>query len=1086
MNQPTTEFSSGQRVRLPGETTYVVIEDALARPEGAWRLYVADPTGLRPVDLTADQAASVDTLTIDGAADSADALAGLWAEWMRRAVVTSKATALASTPLSPFPHQNTAVYGTMLPQPLLRFLLADEPGTGKTIMGGLWLREAQRLGFVHRALIVAPAHLVTKWQADFDRFLGGDLRRITAETIRQGALSVPHDLWVVSLELAAVNPQVFEALHPDRAGWDAVVFDEAHRLTPTAEEQYRVGRMLATNTPRAVLMTATPHRGNEWLFRSLMHLVDPQVYPPVDRRAVTDRDQPATRLRPGPLHFLRRMKEELVDYDGATPLFKEREARNVPVALNADERAFYNEAVDLVETFFPDDAVTLARMVYGKRAASSLWSLAETLRRRRAQMGSEAPSEAARRADPNDDDEEAQEEARVIVANSKNLREERKAIDAILERLDTRLADPTAPISKWPRLIDDCLTPNGVTPGGDRQLVVFTEFADTADWLVDRFVAAGYTAKRYSGRDDHSVRDEIRAEFAAGGFQVIVSTDAGNEGIDLQTAQVLVNWDIPWSLVRLEQRMGRIHRVGQHDKVWLYNLIATDTREGDAHHRLLDNLVAAANELGGKMFDSLSLVAEIVLREAGVDDLEDLLTSAMRLPGDHTDPRITAVRSITKERIRQVYERQRQADDFLNSGVDINAALTSLHNERLERINPHIVERFLTRLAGARLIKVEQAAIAERGMWYLRPDALHLDGDLAPDAHGRALVATSGQAKRDAVNSGIAHAAGAVTLGPTEPAFRALADTVSTRLRPALFQGARLADPTAVTDYELHLYETDTSEGHGRRNATWTYLIRVDDVGARAISWEILANLEPADGTAGSPHPARVAHAETAAGVALDADQATHAAAMNDWLAGARNQLLGLPNDLTDDIDDAAERRAERRRLNDTITARITELEAALALDVGDLRRIGWVKVAGTAAATDPTEANSEHIAMVHVRNLLEAQGWGVADVHSLNVGYDLEARKGRHYRYVEVKGVWKAASSRGISLTGNEIAKAGLLAGDYWLYVVDQCHDGTGTLFAAWPNPAEVFADATRDVAVLRIPGSELTAAKDHSGDPT
>jgi len=299
------------RIRLAGESRVVVVEIAQPAADGGWKLLVEDGGVPRKVLLSADDTAGVEILNEDGAGDASAVLAGLWSEWMRRASMSAKATALASSPLNPYPHQNRAVYGTMLPQPLLRFLLADEPGTGKTIMGGLWLREAQRLGFVKRALIVCPAHLVSKWQADFERFLGGDLRRIEAETVRQDGLATSHDLWVVSLELAALNPAVYESIHPDRAGWDAVVFDEAHRMTPTAVQYHRVGQMLSRSTPRALLMTATPHRGNEWLFRSLMHLVDPKVFPAVER---LDKDQPAHSLKPGPLHFLRRMKEELVDY----------------------------------------------------------------------------------------------------------------------------------------------------------------------------------------------------------------------------------------------------------------------------------------------------------------------------------------------------------------------------------------------------------------------------------------------------------------------------------------------------------------------------------------------------------------------------------------------------------------------------------------------------------------------------------------------------------------------------------------------------------------------------------------------------
>ncbi len=141
---------------------------------------------------------------------------------------------------------------------------------------------------------------------------------------------------------------------------------------------------------------------------------------------------------------------------------------------------------------------------------------------------------------------------------------------------------------------------------------MFTEYADTADWLVRRLTHARFTARRYSGRDNHHVRDDTRDAFARRDFQILVSTDAGNEGIDLQTAHVLVNYDIPWSLVRLEQRMGRIHRVGQTRDVELYNLIATETREGEVLEVLLGNFVTAANQLEGRMFDSLSLVGELV------------------------------------------------------------------------------------------------------------------------------------------------------------------------------------------------------------------------------------------------------------------------------------------------------------------------------------------------------------------------------------------------------------------------------------------------------------------------------------------
>ena len=1071
------QFRKGQRIRLPGGSDYREVAGAISPGDDSWTLFVNGPAGLQQIDLSATKAADIEILDTDGKADSAMVLAGLWAEWMRRAAATSRGSALATVPLHPYPHQVAAVYEAMLPQVGLRFLLADEPGTGKTIMAGLWLREAQRLGFVRRAIIVSPAHLVTKWQADFERFFGGGLRRITAGTVREEALATSHDTWIVSLELAAVNQAVYEAVHPDRAGFDTVVFDEAHRLTPSAVQYHRVGRMLAHHAKRALLMTATPHRGSERLFRSLMHLVDPEVFPePGDADG-----ESSFHLRPGPLHFLRRMKEEIVDLDGATKLFKPREARNVAVPLNATERAFYDEALDLVDRFFPTAAVTLAKMVYGKRASSSLYALAETLRRRRDNMGDENPADAAHRVDPEDEDETAGEEARVVAEASRSAREERKAIGEVLGRLDRVLGNPDSAVSKWPRLIGECLAPNAIRPGGDRQLVVFTEYADTADWLLERFHKAGFSAKRYSGRDTHAERDAIRAEFASGGFQVIVSTDAGNEGIDLQTAAVLVNWDIPWSLVRLEQRMGRIHRIGQRHKVWLYNLVATDTREGEAHARLLEKLVTVANELDGKIFDSLRLVTEAALAEAGVDSLEQLLQRTFETGGD-ADPAMQAIRQVTAERLRQIHEEQHRAESHLTTAIDTETALATLNDQRLDLINPHVVDRFLRRIDSAGLVDAEQTALADEGFWYVTGRSLGLPSALEPDKEGRALVATSGEARTKAQDAGHGRAGAAVALGPSESAFRVLADAVSERCHPALYRGGLLRDTTSVTDYDLHVYASETETGG--RLTDWGCLVRRDEAGARPISWETLSCLERAEGTENRQHPASVADSRVAAERALEKDLDQLNSALASWGARARHHLERLPDSLTRDIKEANERRARRKHLQEAVTLRICELATTTSATPGPLRHIGWCRVAGAGVPPEPTEKDSEALSMAFVRDLLNADGWGVTDVHTAGEGFDLLARRGHAQRCVEVKGVWDTASSRGITLTGNEIVKAGLLADDYWLYVVDECRSG-GRLFAAYRNPAAIFSGVAKDVATVRINGSDLAAARDGTAKP-
>jgi superfamily II DNA or RNA helicase len=1059
----TVRFEAGQRIRLPGSEAFATVDDARETADG-WRLYLQGDDGhIAKINLTKSEVAEVEVLAEDGAGEPAKVLAGLWTEWMKASTLEAKATALATTPLRPYAHQTNAVYGAMLPQPRLRFLLADEPGTGKTIMAGLYLREMQRLGFVRRALVVVPAHLVSKWQADFERFFGGGLKRIRASTVQEGALGVAHDLWIVSLDLAAVNPAVQEAIRPDLAGWDVIVIDEAHRLTPTAPAYYRLGELLCRHTPRALLMTATPHRGKEWLFRALMHLVDPEVFPPAES------GDSSNRLKPGPVHFLRRMKEDLRDYDGATRLFKGRRAHNFPVSLNSTEAAYYSQALDLVDRYFQPEAVPLAKMVYGKRAASSLYALAETLRRRQSLMGSAVPAAAAMSGDPDFEDQSAQEEARVVVEQSRSAKAEKQEIKALLTQLDALLARAELPVSKWPRLEAECLRANGINAGSREQAVIFTEYADTADWLVRRFRAAGYSVERYSGRDASHERDTVRARFERRDFQILVSTDAGNEGIDLQTAHVLVNWDIPWSLVRLEQRMGRIHRIGQERDVELYNLVATETREGEALKVLLDNFVIAANRLDGKLFDSLSLVAERLEL-----DVERLLSKTYGDDDARTEA-LAAARAATAKRLEDAARESAAEQALFKSSIDIAWAVAALQRDSLERINPRIVEAFLIRQAAAGFLELSPHA-AGTGLFMLsRSDGAALPIELG--AEKRVLVASSGAAIVEAVRAG-ADVASAVRLGPGETSFRALVSAADTAFAAPFFRGGPLRDPTSITDYDLFCYEIEIAEAGARRKAWWPCLVRVDETGASRSRWEALANLEVDSTPGGAPHPARRTDAEERVRQIASEEQARRRKTLEDWLRTAERELDRLPATLAAHITDAERRRAERRRVEQAVQRRLAELREMAKVEVGAIRAVGWASVHAAGVAPDRTEADSEDVAMRLVTAELRNDGWAVSDVHKESRGYDLYAVRGRAQRCVEVKGIWEAASSAGVRVTGEELLIARQMAGDYFLYVADQCRQG-GNIYGVYQDPARLFGDLMHDVAVVRIPGSALKAAR-------
>lgn len=1051
------------RVRPPGFSSFVIIDDVVKSGDQT-RLYLLDDDGsISRFEVTADNEDLVRVLQEDGQGDSQMVLAGLWAQWMQQAIHTSKATALASTPLRPYLHQDEAVYGAMLPQPMMRFLLADEPGTGKTIMAGLYLREMKRLGLVRRALIVAPAHLVSKWQADFRNFFGGAPERITSEVVSQGPLRPDRDTWIVSLDLASVNPIVQEEIRPDRAGWDLVIFDEAHRLTPTAQGYYRVARLLSRGTPRALLMTATPHRGKEWLFRALLHLVDPEVFPEADRN-----DDLST-YKPGPLHFLRRIKEQLVNRDGVTPLFKGREAFNIKVTLGPLESEFYRDALDLVDRYFPANAVPLGRMVYGKRAASSLYALACTLERRRDRMGTALPSEVS--ASGEFDDEAEVEERRILVEASLSAREEKREINELLERI-RHATDGRVLSTKWKPLIDDCLAANGIRPGTGEQAVIFTEFADTATWLVEEIRNLGFTAERYSGADPHSTRDEIRERFMRREFEIFVSTDAGNEGIDLQSAFVLANFDCPWSLVRLEQRMGRIHRVGQERDVKLYNLIATDTEEGEVLSILLDNLVAAANQLGGKLFDSLSLVVELVGDELAVDlDPSRLVPRVYH--GERSEA-LAAAQAMTSAMLQAAMDRARAIDDSMSTRLDVAAASERLNAEALERVNPKIVEAFLTRvlLGTGEWLAAASVLGGGDGVYVLR----RREGARLPDALGsgtEATVATSGSALQRVVDAG-GSTTNVIPLGPAEPAFRDLVEAVDNSAEASLLRGGVLTDSTSITDYDLFAYVLEFQEGQGPGLSEQRILVRCDTAGARVVRWEKLADLGSSEEHAGSLHPARVADADEQARTHAEHLATDRAKELSRWRETAKRSLDRLPADMTREIDDPEIRRSERARLTKMSAGRLAELERLTQFAVRNVRRVGWARILAAGVPPEPTEKDSETIAMNRVADHLRSDGWQIADVHLEDRGYDLHATRGGHQRCVEVKGVWENASSNGVSLTGNEVLIASQLAADYWLYVVDRCRDG-GRIFGTYRDPASMFNDSMRAVGTVHINGSDL-----------
>jgi superfamily II DNA or RNA helicase len=851
------------------------------------------------------------------------------------------------------------------------------------------------------------------------------------------------------------------------ASWSLVVFDEAHRLTPTSQ-YLTAARQVADRTNHLLLMTATPHRGKEHYFRALMNLLDPLMYPwsPSDREY-------EDALVPSRLSFLRRMKEDLVDHDGE-PLFKPRFSETVATDMTASEDSAYNAVMDYVAQFYAGSSLTLAQTIYGKRAASSLYAVAETLRRREAAL--KQPGSAAATLVPDDlltdlglgdaaDDDTAWDDAEkaVITARSTDRSGEVRTVKNLLVALDQAMSDGIP--SKWEALTQT-ITKHNIAPG-EGQLLVFTEFTDTARWLHRMFTDAGFSTEILEGSVNHHDRDSLQARFLNGDFQVLVSTDAGGEGIDLQSANVMINYDLPWSMVRLEQRGGRLHRVGQQREVYVYHLVAPNTREGRVQEVMLNNLDAASEALEGKVYDLLDATAERAGFDWGKAMLDAQAGREVHIPD--TGALIVAAQGIVAE------------ERSLATPANLSDALDPFAKDRLEAINPVIVDAMVDQIARSSDWRINpgpaQGIRLVTAQHELLPPALNEEQS--------ALIAADGGSVRQAINDGAAGLDDVIVLGPTEEPFQELVTFAMQQGEADLARGTALVDTGSLTSYILMLFDADIQLHDGTKRTTRKspFLIRCSADQAIPVAWESLMAIrtpmpgDPQPATALTLKPALRHDATRAAEAALEEQRNVLIRERQDWIAAAESQLEATQYRFEENIRDRplAERKALLEAFERDKQHRLSALQDVKAVQASAVRLIGWVAVVG-GARTDELgyDPNSEKVAVSTVVAELERLGFTVDDRQTAGVGYDLYARnpQTREQRLVEVKGLKDGL--RAIWLEQDEWGQAQQRKNDYWLYVVDSCSTKP-TIRLRVQNPADVLG-GPKVIERVQIPMSKLT----------
>ena len=644
--------------------------------------------------------------------------------------------AVYASNVQPLPHQISAVYEAMLPKQPIRYILADDPGAGKTIMAGLLIQELIMRSDIERVLIVCPGSLVEQWHDELlEKFsLNFDIYVPQADnTTPTGNYFADKDRLIVRLDQFARDEEKQARLAA--SGWDMVVFDEAHKLAAhffnndiKETQRFKFARLMSDNTRHLLLMTATPHNGKEEDFQQFLSLLD------------SDRFELKHAFKGEKVNvddIMRRMvKEDLRKFDG-TPLFPERRAYTVSYKLSEQEMALYEDVTDYVKNQMgladkiankkKKNSVGFALTSLQRRLASSPEAIYKSLDRRIERLEKELDNLVNGKTkntaatltdaldfngmdddyDSDDLDSEEQENLDNEVTDSATAAQTKEELIKEIEILKGLKSSAKGVVdskndSKWVQLsgiiqgTHDTSEKNLLLDanGKMKKLIIFTEYKDTLLYLKTRIEnllgQGGDTVVTISGSTKRSERLDIQERFRTDeDVRILIATDAAGEGVNLQNAHLMINYDLPWNPNRLEQRFGRIHRIGQTEVCHLWSLVASETREGEVYQKLLLKIEEECKALNGRVF---KILGDLFQEKS----LKDMLLEAIQY-GDRPDVKARLINDIdlsfNPEKIKMLLEQ-----NALSSQVMNNEALYKIKDmmDRAEakKMQPYYIQSF--------------------------------------------------------------------------------------------------------------------------------------------------------------------------------------------------------------------------------------------------------------------------------------------------------------------------------------------------------------------------------------------------------
>ncbi|MER7750928.1 helicase-related protein [Kitasatospora sp. NPDC097643] len=1066
----------------------------------------------------------------------------LWVESqrIRLAFAHDPLFAVSMSGVRGLPHQIEAVYRHMLPQPRLRFVLADDPGAGKTIMAGLLLKELKLRGVVERVLILCPAPLTTQWQDEMLDKFDEQFEVVSGEQVRHQVGRSPwerYPLIVSSLDFAKRDDVRDDLL---RNQWDLVIVDEAHKASAFTKrgqdervvktKRYSVVEGVAQQADRLLLLTATPHSGDEDRFTRFLGLLDPDQFSTADlvKKQIANDDNP---------YFLRRQKEDLVDeHNGA--LFVERHVRTQPFQLSPAEYELYLSVTQYVNTYLGasggsrGNAVALARTVLQRRLASSLGAIRSSLAKRAnrleelaEQLAGMRPADRNRRlaalgripADSDFDDVEAESDD--IDETVDDLLATEVSSAGQISQLRVEVAELRKLVAHADRVrsqgeerklaaLRDCLERAEFQElrDGRGKLLIFTEHRDTLEYLRQHLEEWGYDVCTIHGGHPPAERKRIQHDFRQN-KQICIATEAAGEGINLQFCHLMINYDLPWNPVRLEQRMGRVHRIGQSADCWIFNFCATNTVEGELLERLHARLEAMRQDLNGRVYDVIGELLTI----NGID-FERLVKETLANPTRaNRDAAVAEINRLDSEKLAEYEEATGIA--LAKKYVDIEwvRGQNFLSDER--RLMPEYVEEFFLRAAGRQHLRVERRADQLLRVEHV-PAALRSDDLLSVRHRGRPAADYRKLTFRKEQRDRVEHE-DATLCSPGHPLFAALAESLERDLTAeGVPQGAAVfIDPGTAAPYFVHLfsYQIVGEDLHGSPEQVFSEVVAVieDHDGLHRGPADVLHTLTPAAGdNVEPPSPDHIKLATDWLRVKVQLPRSSaertnrleharlRATYLNEAMAAQKRRLEDRWVSYNSKIDAGDD---SYRLLRDNTDRQLKELGHRRASKLESLNRLGVVRPGkvthlGTAAVIPPATPDDPDVDVMRPSKAVEdaavavamdferEAGWTPEYVGDLRDGSGFDIRSTRtlpdgssEVRRIEVKGRGVPAGDVGLYRT--EWYAAQRWGAGFWLYVVYSATSRPNLLRVQDPYHTLPNVAAIRQITGYRVPGASIRA---------